>query len=107
MFFTHRPSIKQQEESYPSYADKFGHWAEQTDGMHEFVLWTALEAEGFGANLQHYNPVINQKVAAQWGLPEDWELDAQLVFGVSTTSEPSLPKTFNKVEGERFLTFGA
>lgn len=75
--------------------------------MHEFVLWTALEAEGFGANLQHYNPIVNQKVTAQWKLPEDWELDAQLVFGVSATKEPSLPKEFKKVEGERFFTFGA
>lgn len=106
LFFTHRPSIKQQEEAYPQYADKFGHWAEQTDAMHEFVLWTALEAEGFGANLQHYNPIVNQKVTAQWGLPEDWELDAQLVFGVSESKKPSLPKDFKKVEGERFLTFG-
>jgi len=74
--------------------------------MHEFVIWTALEAEGLGANLQHYNPIVNQKVAAQWGLPEDWELDAQLVFGTSKSGKPSLPKEFKKVEGERFLTFG-
>jgi predicted oxidoreductase (fatty acid repression mutant protein) len=106
LFFNHRPTIREQQETYTSYADKFDHWAEQSTAMHEIVLWTALEAEGFGANLQHYNPIIDSKVAAQWGIPEDWQLDAQLVFGKSLTKEPSLPKTFKPVE-ERVKVFGA
>jgi uncharacterized protein len=73
--------------------------------MHQFTLWTALEAEGLGANLQHYNPVIDDKVAAQWNVPKDWELNAQLVFGRPAT-KPSRSKTFKPIE-ERFKVYGA
>ena len=56
-------------------------WSEQTSGMHAFALWTALEAEGFGANLQHYNPVIDIKVKTTWNINPEWNLRGQLVFG--------------------------
>lgn len=49
--------------------------------MHQFYLWAALEAEGLGANLQHYNPIANQKTAETFGVPQEWQLKAQLVFG--------------------------
>ena len=72
--------------------------------MHQFAVWTALEQEGLGANLQHYNPLIDARVAAEWGVPDDWELSAQLVFGTKT-GEPN-PKTSQALE-ERFKTYGA
>lgn len=77
-----------------------------SDGAHQISLWTALELEGLGANLQHYNPLIDEKVRAEWKIPADWELKAQLVFGTPKegSGEPG-PKTFKPVE-ERFLTFG-
>jgi predicted oxidoreductase (fatty acid repression mutant protein) len=49
--------------------------------MHQLALWTALEQEGFGANLQHYNPLPNQKASEVWNIPQEWDLKAQLVFG--------------------------
>lgn len=42
--------------------------------MTQFAIWTALEAEGLGANLQHYNPIVDQKVTATWDVPASWEL---------------------------------
>lgn len=44
-------------------------------------VWTALETLGFGANLQHYNPLIDAPVAQKWNIPTDWRLISQLVFG--------------------------
>jgi len=49
--------------------------------MHQYMLWTALEAEGCGANLQHYNPIIDIKAKDHWKVPMDWSLKGQLVFG--------------------------
>lgn len=49
--------------------------------MHQYYMWTALEAEGLGASLQHYNPIIDQKAKNHWKIPQEWELQAQLVFG--------------------------
>jgi hypothetical protein len=40
------------QEAFPLYADRFPEFSAHASGMHQFVAWTALEAEGFGANLQ-------------------------------------------------------
>ena len=34
-----------------------------------------------GANLQHYNPLIDEEVKKCFELPEHWILNAQMVFG--------------------------
>jgi predicted oxidoreductase (fatty acid repression mutant protein) len=44
--------VKALQEAFPPYADKFPIFSEHASGMNQFVAWTALEAEGFGANLQ-------------------------------------------------------
>lgn len=62
-----------------------------------------MEAEGLGANLQHYNPLIDQKVAEAWGIDKDWELNAQLVFGKREGEAGE--KSFLPVE-DRFKSFG-
>lgn len=72
--------------------------------MHKYAIWCALEAEGLGANLQHYNPIIDAKVAREWNVPESWALRAQMVIG-GPTDQPG-EKSF-KVVGERFLVYGA
>ncbi|KAF1835652.1 nitroreductase family protein [Decorospora gaudefroyi] len=91
--------------SFPMYAHHFGDWSEHTNAMHQYALWTALETEGFGANLQHYNPVIDQKAAQHWNVPLDWKLRAQLVFG-GRAGEPG-EKEFQDVEGKRLFVHGA
>jgi predicted oxidoreductase (fatty acid repression mutant protein) len=55
--------------------------SEHSNAMHQFTMWTALEAEGLGCNLQHYNPLIDNKAKEHWGLDMEWSLKAQLVFG--------------------------
>ncbi len=92
------------QDKFAIYADRFPGWATQSDAMHQYAIWTALEAEGLGANLQHYNPLIDAKVAEKWNVPLDWELNAQLVFG--TPSGGPGDKTFIDVK-ERFKTYGA
>ena len=42
---------------------------------------TALAQENIGANLQHYNPVIDEAVVAEWSIPANWNLRAQMVIG--------------------------
>ncbi|KAK6580083.1 hypothetical protein PZA11_007105 [Diplocarpon coronariae] len=81
LFFASRKAITRTQEAYAIYADRFPPWAEQSLAIAQATLWTALETEGLGANLQHYNPLINEKVAETWGIDKDWELNAQLVFG--------------------------
>ena len=68
------------------------------------IVWAGLESLGSGANLQHYNPLIDQKVAETWGISKDWELSAQLVFG-TPVAQPG-EKTFIDIK-ERLKVFGA
>ncbi|KAK0544942.1 type II nitroreductase [Tilletia horrida] len=50
-------------------------------GIAQSNTWTALSAEGYGCNLQHLNEV-GPSFIKKHGLPEDYKLIAQLVFGV-------------------------
>ena len=65
----------------------FGHlvpqWGDHSSGMHQFLVWTALELEGLGCNLQHFNfmPEFSDEVLKQWDLPKSWRLKSQLVLG--------------------------
>ena len=45
---------------------------------------------------QHYNPLIDEKVKADWSLPESWKLVAQMPFGKPTV--PPEQKEFIPIE---------
>ncbi|RMX11050.1 nitroreductase family protein [Allofranklinella schreckenbergeri] len=81
LFFEDQEVIKGLQEKLPLYAENFPIWSEQTNAMHQYAIWTALTAAGAGANLQHYNPLIDAKVSQTWNIPDHWKLRAQLVFG--------------------------
>lgn len=68
-------------ERFPRAAKLFPVWAQHSSAMHQFVIWTALEEQGLGASLQHYNPLIDNAVREEWDIPNDWQLVAQMPFG--------------------------
>lgn len=103
LFFEDPAPVNDLMAKYPTYADNMPAWSQHGSAMHQFVLWAGLEAEGFGANLQHYNPVIDQKAQNHWNIPLEWSLKAQLVFG-GKAGEPS-EKTHKPVE-ERMFVYG-
>ncbi|WZX99771.1 nitroreductase family protein [Bacillus sp. FSL W7-1360] len=96
LFFEDEEVVKQLQERFPLYADNFPLWSEQTSGMHQFAIWTGLEAEGYGASLQHYNPLIDVAVAQKWAIPNTWKLRAQMPFG-NPLAEPN-EKTFQPLD---------
>jgi len=104
LFYEEPKVVAALQEKFPLYSDKFPQWSEQTNAMHQFAIWTALELEGFGANLQHYNPLIDQQISAAWNVPATWSLKGQLVFG-TPAGKPS-DKQFQPLE-ERVFVHGA
>ncbi|CAG9996809.1 unnamed protein product [Clonostachys byssicola] len=92
MFFEDQTIVNESVARFPSYAQHFGTWATQSDAMLQYTIWLGLEAEGLGANLQHYNPIIDDRVADEWKIPVNWRLNAQMVFGgyEDTPTENSL-----------------
>lgn len=81
LFFEDQSVIKGLQEQFALYADNFPIWSQQSSGMLQYVVWTSLEIEGFGATLQHYNPLIDEEVSAEWNIPANWKLIAQMPFG--------------------------
>lgn len=81
LFFEDTATVKEFEEKFAIYAKNFVPWAEQSSGSAQISVWTALANEGVGANLQHYNEIIEKDIAKEFSVPEHWKLAAQLVFG--------------------------
>jgi predicted oxidoreductase (fatty acid repression mutant protein) len=81
LYFEETRIVKELQQSFPSYAENFPTWSQQTSAMHQLAVWTLLEDAGFGASLQHYNPLIDSDVRKQWNLPETWQFIAQMPFG--------------------------
>ncbi|WP_028897788.1 nitroreductase family protein [Prevotella sp. HUN102] len=81
LFYEDQRPVKTLQEQFPSYAPNFPVWSEHTNAMHQFAIWTLLEDAGFGASVQHYNPLIDERVAKEFDIPSDWKLIAEMPFG--------------------------
>ena len=103
LFFEEMDVVADLQNRFPSYADNFPIWAEHSTAIAQFATWTALHTEGLGASLQHYNPIVDEQVHAEWDIPATWKLRAQLVFG--SVEAPAKEKTFID-RATRFKVFG-
>ncbi|MBO5733203.1 MAG: nitroreductase family protein [Alistipes sp.] len=81
LFYEDCAAHDQLRQRFPLYADKVESFVQQSAGMYQFIIWTALEDLGYGASLQHYNPLIDAEVAQRWALPATWQLIAQMPYG--------------------------
>ena len=96
LFFEDVSVVESLQSQFPLYKDNFPIWSQQASGMHQFVVWTGLEIEGFGVSLQHYNEVIEADVKKEWNIPSNWKMISQMPFG-KPTKEPD-EKQFNPLE---------
>ncbi|MCL2473953.1 MAG: nitroreductase family protein [Alphaproteobacteria bacterium] len=102
LFYEDMDIVKGMQEKFPLYKDKFPVWSEQSNGMAQFAVWSALAEANIGASLQHYNPLIDENVAKKWDIPAHWRLRAHMPFGSNEASLP--PKTFID-DAVRFRTY--
>lgn len=73
---------KYQEGAPEPYKHLFPQWGDHSSGIAQVTAWTALEAFGFGANLQHFSVQhLKESVAKKVGAPDGWRPVAELVFG--------------------------
>ena len=93
LFFEDHDVVKGLQEQFPSYADNFPIWSEQSTGIASFAVWNALAEAGVGANIQHYNPVIDEKVASEWDIPANLVLRAQMPFGEKLQEAAPIERT--------------
>ncbi len=81
LFFIDDSVTEALQKKYPLYAKQFPIWAEQSIGMLQYMVWTALAEHKIGASLQHYNPLIDEQVHHSFDIPSTWKLSAQMPFG--------------------------
>lgn len=103
LFYEDNEVTKSLQDKFALYADKFPIWAHQTSAMHQYAMWTELRTLKVGASLQHYNPLIDEEVAATFSIADNWELIAQMPFG--NILEPAGKKTYQPLN-ERMKVFG-
>ena len=96
LFFEDNAVIEGLQKQFPLYKDAFPVFSSHSSGMLQYVVWTALEDEGLGCSLQHYNPVIDEVVQKEWNIPATWKLVAQMPFGKPTA--PAGDKEFQPLE---------
>lgn len=84
LFYEDKTVIRGLENQFELYKDNFVPWAYQGNAMLQFIIWTALDSEGLGASLQHYNPLIDDEVAETFKIDKNYKLIGQLVFGNPT-----------------------
>ncbi|SEM19082.1 hypothetical protein SAMN05428989_3318 [Pseudoxanthomonas sp. GM95] len=102
LFYEDQDVVKGLQEQFALYADNFPVWSEQSGGMAQLAVWTALATVGIGASLQHYNPLPDAAAAAEWNLPASWKLRAMMPFG--SNEAPFGEKGFMD-DAERFRVF--
>lgn len=91
LFFEDLAVIHTLQKKRPLQAVDFEKWSEQTSGMVQFAVWTALSSTGLGASLHHYNPNIDAETIKMFDLPESWQFKSQLIFG--SIMQPAAFKT--------------
>lgn len=101
LFFEDQTVIKGLQSSFPTMVEKFAQWSEHSSAIVQVMTWMGLESVGFGASLQHYNPIIDEAIKKEWNLSQDWTLIAQMPFG-TPTGEPS-EKTHVPLEERLFV----
>lgn len=81
LFFEDQDVVEGLQKQFSLYKDNFPLWSLQSSGMLQFIVWTALEEQGLGVSLQHYNPLIDNQVKSRWNVPGNWKLWGQMPFG--------------------------
>ncbi|GAF58188.1 LOW QUALITY PROTEIN: nitroreductase family protein [Psychrobacter sp. JCM 18902] len=103
LFYEDKTVTESLQEQFALYADRFPVWAQQTSAMHQYAMWTELRTLNVGANLQHYNPLVDEDAAKAYAIPDSWELVAQMPFG--NIVAPAGEKTYQPVS-ERMKVLG-
>jgi predicted oxidoreductase (fatty acid repression mutant protein) len=105
VFFEDQEAMDNFIKMVPAVAGALPVFSQNTAGIAQFIVWTALAAEGLGASLQHYGgfgPVQAAAITKFLGTPESWKCSAIMPFGVPADADaPGLkefPKTFQPIE---------
>ncbi|PKK40039.1 Nitroreductase family protein [Clostridiaceae bacterium JG1575] len=84
LFFEDTEAVQALKDKLPLYAHNFDSWSDQSNGMLQITLWSALAEANLGASLQHYQELMEDALKKEYDLPKPWRLLAQMPFGRAT-----------------------
>lgn len=96
LYFEDMSVVSTLQQKFPAYLENFPIWSNQSSGMLQFAVWTALENYDIGASLQHYNPLIDNAVKSEWDIPDSWKLIAEMPIG--SIEKPAETKEFSPIQ---------
>lgn len=74
-------AVEQMKKDYATYAAEMDAWSWQDLGIAMVNIWNSLAEINVGANIQHYNPLIDDEVKATWEISDNYQLVGQMVYG--------------------------
>ncbi|WVO14818.1 hypothetical protein L204_102457 [Cryptococcus depauperatus] len=103
LFFEDQEIVNGSAAKMPALAQSLSVWSHNSAGMLQYIVWTALEAEGHGASLQHYaqyTPGVQAEITKLVDVPPTWSVTALLPFGVPAgpPGSATFEKTFEPIE---------
>lgn len=104
IFFEDQATLDAWSAKMPQYTQAFNLWSDNAAGILQHVVWTALEAEGYGASLQHFGGVntnVHDAVIKAFDLPESWKKNTAIMpFGkpAGPPGNGGHPKTFDSLD---------
>ncbi|KIY72973.1 Nitroreductase [Cylindrobasidium torrendii FP15055 ss-10] len=108
LFYEDQAVLNAMSAKNPALAQAFPIWSENSTGMLQYIVWTALAKEGLGASLQHYaaySPEIQTVVSVGLDLPAAWKCTAMMPFGVPSAGPRE--KEFQPIEDRVKTIFSA
>lgn len=103
LFYEDMVAVEGLKTRFATYADAIDGFSLQSSAMCQYVVWVGLAEMGYGASLQHYNPIIDDAVMQRWLIPPSWRLIAQMPFG--TSLETPAPRVQTATANSRMLIY--
>ncbi|WRT63666.1 uncharacterized protein IL334_000589 [Kwoniella shivajii] len=103
LFFEDQDILNGFSAKMPFLSQHFPVWSENSAGILQYIVWTALETEGYGASLQHFGAMsaeIQADIHKLFDLPPSWKNTALLPFGKPSgpPGNPAKAKDFEPLE---------
>lgn len=90
--------LEEKGEKFKSYKAQVPSWSYQGSGIIQYAIWLQLVDIGLSASLQHYNPMIDQRVKERFEIDDKWSLISQIPYGLSDEKlEPREFVPFDKI----------
>ena len=81
LVFEDEKVLKEKGDKFKSYKEHVPSWSYQGSGIIQYAIWLQLVEHGLSASLQHYNPMIDDRVKKKFNIDESWTLISQIPYG--------------------------